>query len=97
MWVSPFRYPRIYRHLPLPAAFRSLSRLSSALSAKASALRPFLLNPSSPPSIAAASLPRIALRLRLASLSLFLFPALLFRSHSHGYGLGCPIRYRLSL
>ena len=28
----------------LPAAFRSLSRLSSALSAKASALRPFLLN-----------------------------------------------------
>ena len=39
-WVAPFRYPRIIVYLPLPAAFRSLSRLSSALSAKASALRP---------------------------------------------------------
>ena len=38
--VSPFRHPRIKVYLPLPAAFRSLSRLSSALSAKASALRP---------------------------------------------------------
>ena len=37
-WVSPFRYPRIYGYLLLPAAFRSLSRLSSALSAKASPL-----------------------------------------------------------
>ena len=45
MWVSPFRYPRLLGYLLLPAAFRSLSRLSSALSAKASALRPFLLNP----------------------------------------------------
>ena len=43
MRVSPFRHLRITGHLPLPAAFRSLSRLSSALSAKASALRPFLL------------------------------------------------------
>ena len=48
MWVSPFRYPRLFGYLLLPAAFRSLSRLSSALSAKASALRPFLLNPSFP-------------------------------------------------
>ena len=39
-WVAPFRYLRIIVYLPLPAAFRSLSRLSSALSAKASALRP---------------------------------------------------------
>ena len=39
MWVSPFRYLRINVYLPLPAAFRSLSRLSSALSAKASTLR----------------------------------------------------------
>ena len=31
-------------YLPLPVAFRSLSRLSSALSAKASTLRSFLLN-----------------------------------------------------
>ena len=39
VWVSPFRYPRINGYLLLPAAFRSLSRLSSALSAKASTLR----------------------------------------------------------
>ena len=38
--VAPFRYLRIMDYLHLPAAFRSLSRLSSALSAKASALRP---------------------------------------------------------
>ena len=44
MWVSPFRHPRIIGYLLLPAAFRSLSRLSSALSAKASTLRSFLLN-----------------------------------------------------
>ena len=44
MWVSPFRYLRIYGYLLLPAAFRSLSRLSSALSAKASTLRSFLLD-----------------------------------------------------
>ena len=44
MWVSPFRYLRITGYLLLPAAFRSLSRLSSALSAKASTLRSFLLN-----------------------------------------------------
>jgi hypothetical protein len=44
MWVPPFRHPRINAYLQLPAAFRSLSRLSSALSAKASALRPSLLN-----------------------------------------------------
>ena len=44
MWVSPFRYPRIIAYLQLPVAFRSLSRLSSALSAKASTLRSFQLN-----------------------------------------------------
>ena len=42
--VSPFRYLRIDGYLLLPAAFRSLSRLSSALSAKASTLRSFLLD-----------------------------------------------------
>ena len=42
--VSPFRNPRIDRYLLLPAAYRSLSRLSSALSAKASTLRPYQLN-----------------------------------------------------
>ena len=41
MWVSPFRNLRINAYLQLPAAYRSLSRLSSALSAKAFALRPF--------------------------------------------------------
>ena len=42
--VSPFRYLRINGYLLLPEAFRSLSRLSSALSAKASTLRSFLLD-----------------------------------------------------
>ena len=40
--VSPFRYLRIAGYLLLPEAFRSLSRLSSALSAKASSLCSFL-------------------------------------------------------
>ena len=40
-WVSPFRYLWIKAYLQLPTAFRSLSRLSSALSAKASSLRSF--------------------------------------------------------
>ncbi len=44
MRVSPFRHPRIAGYLLLPVAFRSLSRLSSALSARASALCPFQLN-----------------------------------------------------
>ena len=42
--VSPFRYLRIVGYLLLPEAFRSLSRLSSALSARASTLRSFSLN-----------------------------------------------------
>ena len=42
--VSPFRYPWINACLQLPMAFRSLPRLSSALSAKASTLRSFLLD-----------------------------------------------------
>jgi hypothetical protein len=44
MWVSPFRYLRIKGYLLLPEAFRSLSRLSSALSAKASTLRSSLFD-----------------------------------------------------
>ena len=39
-WIAPFRDPRIKAYLQLPAAFRSLSRLSSAPGAKAFALRP---------------------------------------------------------
>ena len=42
--VSPFRHLRIIGYLRLPAAFRSLSRLSSALSAKASTLRSWSFN-----------------------------------------------------
>ena len=42
-WVSPFRNLRIKSYKHLPAAYRSLLRLSSALSAKASALCPFCL------------------------------------------------------
>ena len=42
--VSPFRNQRVIGYLLLTVAYRSLSRLSSALSAKASTLRPFLLN-----------------------------------------------------
>ena len=41
--VSPFRDLRVSGYLLLTAAYRSLSRLSSALSAKASTLRPSLL------------------------------------------------------
>ena len=44
VWVSPFRHLRINGYLLLPAAYRSLSRLSSALSAKASSLRSYQLN-----------------------------------------------------
>ena len=43
-WVSPFRNLRINAYLQLPAAYRSLSRLSSAPSAKAFALRPYSLD-----------------------------------------------------
>ena len=44
MGVSPFRHLRITGYVLLPAAFRSLSRLSSALSAKASTLRSYWLD-----------------------------------------------------
>ena len=43
-WVAPFGNLRIEGYLHLPEAYRSLSRLSSALSAKASALCSFLLD-----------------------------------------------------
>ncbi len=42
--VPPFGYPRINAHLQLPAAFRSLSRPSSAISALASTLRSYSLD-----------------------------------------------------
>ena len=43
MWVSPFGDLRIDGYVLLPAAFRSLSRPSSAPGAKAFALRSFCL------------------------------------------------------
>ena len=46
--VSPFRNLRVSGYLLLAAAYRSLSRLSSALSAKASTLRSFPLDLSAP-------------------------------------------------
>ena len=42
--VSPFRNLRINSYLPIPVAYRSLSRLSSPLRAKASPVYPFLLS-----------------------------------------------------
>ena len=42
--VSPFGNPRIYAHLQLPVAYRSLSRPSSAPDAKAFPLRSFQLD-----------------------------------------------------
>ena len=42
--VSPFGYLRIVAYVPLPEAFRSLSRPSSAPDAKAFPLRSFSLN-----------------------------------------------------
>ena len=62
--VSPFRHPRIIAYVQLPAAFRSLSRLSSAPSARASALCPTMLNLLSrnAPGISGASLISISAR-----------------------------------
>jgi hypothetical protein len=39
--VTPFGNPRIVAHVQLPAAYRSLSRPSSPVSAKASTVRPY--------------------------------------------------------
>ena len=44
-WVVPFGNPRINGHLHLPAAYRSLPRLSSPTRAQASTMCPFLLSP----------------------------------------------------
>ena len=72
MRVSPFRHLRIIGYVLLPAAFRSLSRLSSALSAKASTLCSYLLDHCPLHSVASdISLPLVLLRFRLVR-SLFL-------------------------
>ena len=43
-WVFPFGNLRIKAYLPLPEAYRSLSRPSSPADAKASIMRPFELD-----------------------------------------------------
>ena len=62
MWVSPFRNLRIKGYLLLPEAFRSLSRLSSALSARASTPRSLKLNQTSRSAGTELDSRRIALR-----------------------------------
>ena len=42
-WVAPFGNLRINAYLQLPEAYRSLSRPSSPLRAKASTIRPYSL------------------------------------------------------
>ena len=82
-WVSPFRDLRIDGYLPLPEAFRSLSRLSSALSAKASSLRSLQLNLQNSLAILVWSvLHSVALQTWLF-LNCFVFPLMLLN------GLGC--------
>ena len=81
--VSPFRYLRVKGYLLLTAAFRSLSRLSSALSAKASSLRPLQLNLQNSLAILVWSvLHSVALQTWLF-LNCFVFPLMLLN------GLGC--------
>ena len=73
--VPPFRHPRIPGHLPLPAAFRSLSRLSSAPSAKASAPCPFLLDHAVPfPSTPSSGVPGFPVFLLLHCFRRFIVP-----------------------
>jgi hypothetical protein len=43
-WVAPFGNPRIKVCLPLPGAYRSLPRPSSPADAKASIVRPYMLD-----------------------------------------------------
>ena len=65
MRVSPFRHPRIIGDLHLPAAFRSLSRLSSALSAKASSLCSFMLDLATSAAVSLSDMPWKLASLRL--------------------------------
>ena len=81
--VSPFRHLRVNGYLLLTAAFRSLSRLSSALSAKASSLRSLQLNLQNSLAILVWSvLHSVALQTWLF-LNCFVFPLMLLN------GLGC--------
>ena len=63
--VPPFRHPRLNGYLLLPAAFRSLSRLSSALSAKASSLCSFMLDLATSAAVSLSDMPWKLASLRL--------------------------------
>lgn len=83
VWVPSFGHPRLDGYLLLPVAFRSLSRPSSALSAKASSLRSLQLNLQNSLAILVWSvLHSVALQTWLF-LNCFVFPLMLLN------GLGC--------
>ena len=84
MRVSPFRHPRVKAYLQLTAAFRSLSRLSSAPSARASTLRSFCLTALSQHSVAVRS--RFSL-VSFGSLDVSIYPALIFINDQRGFFL----------
>ena len=96
--VSPFRDPRITGYVLLPVAYRSLSRLSSALSAKASTLCPFLLDlVCNQPSVAVAAFSLISSLLRILD-EIELFSSLIFDvgmqfSRCNVRTLPCPSLY----
>ena len=83
MWVSPFRNLRIKGYLLLPEAYRSLSRLSSALSARASTPRSLKLNQTSHSAGTELDSRRIALRPLVHGFYLI-------HSNSNVLVLGCP-------
>ena len=96
--VAPFRYPRITGYLLLTVAFRSLSRLSSALSAKASTLCSLSLDlkcaGSHTPAFGVASPTDRFLSFALSPMKLKSF-SLYFRCLFHPLGLpGIPARFR---
>ena len=101
MWVSPFGYLRIIGYLLLPEAFRSLSRPSSALSAKASTLRSYCLTfLQSAATIALVTGFCVLLSIRFISEpEVFQLPRFDNISHSRVRCLGClfPISYVLRL
>ena len=83
MWIAPFGHLRINVCLPLPGAFRSLPRPSSAPDAKASSLRSLQLNLQNSLAILVWSvLHSVALQTWLF-LNCFVFPLMLLN------GLGC--------